>query len=142
MSIFAVGLFPVCISKIHIRLSRMNLIVDVKVLDLDRAVKFYTEVLGLPCRIKADGWAGIVVGDAEIHLYVGGGVTESVEFYVDDIDAEAARLSARGVQFFAGNDKPSFIEADAQYISEFPWGRLAYFRDSEGNELALVKDFF
>gem|GEM_PF-6998470 len=26
-------------------------------------------------------------------------------------------------------------------ITEFPWGMVAYFKDSEGNELALVKDF-
>ena len=35
----------------------MNLIIDVQVKDLDRAVKFYTDVLGLPCRIQADDWA-------------------------------------------------------------------------------------
>ena len=74
-------------------------------------------------------------------VYVDGGVTEGVEFYVDDIGAEVKRLSALGVEFFAGTDKPSFIKADEQNISEFPFGRLAYFRDSEGNELALVKDF-
>lgn len=119
----------------------MNLIVDVQVKDLDRAVGFYTDVLELKCRIKTNDWAGIVVGDAEIHLYIDGGVTEGVEFSVDDIDAEVTRLSALGVEFFAGSDKPSFIQADKQNISEFPFGRLAYFRDSEGNELALVKDF-
>jgi len=119
----------------------MNLIVDVQAKDLDRAVRFYKDVLGLKCRIQAQDWAGIVVGDAEIHLYVDGGVTEGVGFYVDDIDAEVKRLSALGVEFFAGSDKPSFIKADEQNISEFPFGRLAYFRDSEGNGLALVKDF-
>ncbi len=118
----------------------MNLIVDVQAKDLNRAVKFYTEVLSLKCRIQADDWAGIVVGNAEIHLYVGGGVTEGVEFYVDDIDAEVERLSALGVEFFAGSEKPSFLRANEKNISEFPFGRLAYFHDSEGNELALVKD--
>ena len=119
----------------------MNLIVDVQVKDLDRAVKFYTEVLGLKCRIHEKDWAGITVGDAEIHLYVDGGVTSGVEFYVDDIDAEVKRVSALGVEFFAGSESPGFIKADEQNISEFPFGRLAYFHDSEGNELALVKDF-
>ncbi len=119
----------------------MNLIVDVQAKDLNRAVRFYTDVLGLTCRIQAEDWAGIVVGNAEIHLYVDGGVTSGVEFYVEDIDAEVKRLSALGVVFFPGSDKPSFIKADAQNISEFPFGRLAYFHDSEGNGLALVKDF-
>lgn len=119
----------------------MNLIVDVRAKDLSRAVKFYTEVLGLQCRIHEKEWAGIVVGNAEIHLYVGGGVTEGVEFYVDDIDTEVKRLSALGVDFISGMDKPSAIRADEHNITEFPFGRLAYFHDSEGNELALVKDF-
>lgn len=118
----------------------MKLIVDVQVNDLDRAVKFYTEALGLSCRVKADEWAGITVGDAEIHLYIDGGVTEGVEFYVDDIDVEVARLREKGVEFISGMDKPSAVRIDEANITEFPFGRLAYFRDPEGNELALVKD--
>ncbi len=118
----------------------MRLIVDVKVNDLDRAVRFYTDVLGFSCRVKDKEWAGITVGDAEIHLYVGGGVTEGVEFYVNDIDEEVARLARRRVVFLSGMDKPNAIRVDDNSITEFPWGRLAYFRDSEGNELALVKD--
>lgn len=119
----------------------MNLIVDVQVKDLDRAVRFYTEVLGLKCRIHTKDWAGIVVGDAEIHLYVDGGVTEGVEFYVEDIDTEVARLREKRVEFISGMEKPSAVRVNEANITEFPFGRLAYFRDSEGNELALVKDF-
>lgn len=117
----------------------MKLIVDVKVEDLKRATKFYTDVLGLTCRVEADEWAAITVGDAEIHLYKDGGVTDSVEFYVEDIGAEVARLSAKGVEFLSGMNKPS-AEKFENGITYFPWGRLAYFKDSEGNELALVKD--
>ena len=133
----------------------MNLIVDVQVKDLDRAVKFYTDVLGFTCRIHEKEWAGIIVGDpsttssqgsdgygasAEIHLYVDGGVTNSVEFYVDDIDAEVVRMKEKGVEFIPGMDKPSAVKVDKNNVTSFPWGRIAYFKDSEGNELALVKD--
>lgn len=119
----------------------MNLIVDVQIKDLDRAVAFYTDVLGFSCRIKADDWAGVSVGDAEIHLYKDGGVTDGVEFYVNDIDAEVVRMKEKGVEFVSGMDKPSAVAVDQNNITEFPFGRLAYFKDSEGNELALVKDF-
>lgn len=119
----------------------MKLIVDIRVKDLDRAVKFYTDVLGLPCRIQANDWAGIVVENAEIHLYKDGGVTDSVEFYVDDIDTEVIRMKEKGVEFVPGMNKPSALNTDENNITEFPWGRIAYFTDSEGNELALVKDF-
>ncbi len=119
----------------------MKLIVDVKVLDLDRAVEFYTKTLGLACRIHEKEWAGITVGDAEIHLYKDGGMSGGVEFYVDDIETEVIKLQEKGVEFISGMEKPDAIKVDEKGITEFPWGRLAYFKDSEGNELALVQDF-
>jgi len=118
----------------------MKLIVDIKVTDLKRAVVFYEEVLGLPCRTVTDEWAAIVVGGAELHLYVNGGVTGHVEFYVDDIDGEVANLSRKGVKFISGMEKPSSVSVDKNLITTFPWGRTAFFKDSEGNELAIVKD--
>jgi catechol 2,3-dioxygenase-like lactoylglutathione lyase family enzyme len=120
--------------------ARMRLIVDVKVADLDRAVAFYTEILGLSCRTHEREWAGITVGDAELHLYPDGGVTGDIEFYVEDIDSEVARLRSKGVEFTSGQHKPNAISVDDAGITTFPWGRTAFFRDSEGNELAVVKD--
>lgn len=119
----------------------MRLIVDVQVSNLERAVTFYTEVLGLTCRIHEKDWAGITVGDAEIHLYVDGGVSGDVEFYVDNLDAHVQKMKEAGVEFVSGMDKPSAVSVDENNITEFPWGRIAFFKDSEGNELALVKDF-
>lgn len=119
----------------------MKLIVDVQVKDLKRAVDFYCETLGLPCRIVTDEWAAIAVGDAEIHLYLHGGVSGHVEFYVSDIESQVARLTSKGVQFISGIEKPSAISVDQQRITSFPWGKTAFFLDSEGNELAIVKDY-
>lgn len=118
----------------------MKLIVDIKVLDLKRAIRFYTEALTLTLRHEADTWAALTVGDAEIHLYTDGGVTDGVEFYVDDLDVAVERLGAHGVTVVPGTTKPSFVRADPNGVSEFPWGRMAFFKDSEGNGLALVKD--
>ena len=119
----------------------MKLIIDVKVKNLKRAVEFYTKKLGLICRRQEKDWAAIRIGDAEIHLYLYGGVTHGVEFYVDDLDEEVKKLKERGVEFFYDENMPNFISADENKITEFPWGRTAFFKDSEGNDLALVKDF-
>jgi len=119
----------------------MKLVVDVKITDLNRAVLFYTETLGLSCRTEEKDWAAITLGDAEIHLYLKGGVSKNVEFYVLDIDTEVRDLQKKGVTFIPGDKKPSAISVDENGITEFPWGRAAFFKDSEGNELALVKDF-
>lgn len=119
----------------------MKIVIDVKVKDLKRAVDFYTEKLGLSCRRLEEDWAAIQVGDSEIHLYLYGGVTFGLEFYVDNLDEEVEKLKKKGVQFLSGEDMPKFIKEDKNQIAEFPWGRTAFFEDSEGNELALVKDF-
>jgi predicted enzyme related to lactoylglutathione lyase len=119
----------------------MKLIIDIKVSDLKRAIIFYTKQLGFECRIQKENWAAIIVGDAEIHLYKDGGVTGHVEFYVEDIDREVKKLNERGVDFISGINKPNAIEVDNLKITKFPWGRTAFFKDSEDNELALVKDF-
>lgn len=118
----------------------MRLIIDVRVKDLQRAVDFYTNVLGLVCRIQEKDWAGIIIGNAEIHLYMDGGVTSGVEFYIDDIDVQVNDLKEKGAEFISGMKKPGAISVDKSMVTTFPWGKIAYFRDSEGNELALVQD--
>lgn len=119
----------------------MKIIIDLKVKDLKRAIEFYTKKLGLVCRRQEKDWAAIKVGDAEIHLYLYGGIKSGLEFYVEDLDKEVKKLKEKGIKFFSDRDMPHFIRVDENQITEFPWGRTAFFRDSEGNELAIVKDF-
>jgi len=44
------------------------------------------------------------------------------------------------VTFISGTDKLNALSVDENNITTFPWGRTAFFKDSEGNELAIVKD--
>lgn len=122
-------------------MDEMKIIIDVKVSNLKRAVDFYTKTLGLHCRRQEKDWAAIQIGDAEIHLYLYGGITFGLEFYVDDLDKEVEKLKKNDVKFYTDKDMPNFISVDKNQITTFPWGRNAFFKDSEGNELALVKDF-
>lgn len=104
-----------------------SLIVDVKVENLDRAIAFYREILELELLHKARDWASLRVAGAEIHLYLKGGASDGIEFRVGNIKKEVEALKAKGAVF----------EDD---IAEFDWGKIAFFRDSEGNRLALVQD--
>lgn len=119
----------------------MKAIIDIQVKNLKRAIEFYTKKLGLVCRREEKDWAAILIGDAEIHLYLQGGITAGLEFYVGDLDSEVNKLKEKGVTFFSGKDMPNFISVDENMITTFPWGRTAFFKDSEGNDLAIVKDF-
>jgi|SRR3989338_2874923 len=105
-----------------------KLIIDIKVSDLARAVRFYEDTLGLSLIRRAEDWASFEAAGAEIHLYLRGGVTEGVEFRVKDIEAAISELKARGVVF------------ETPAIEQFAWGKMAKFKDSEGNTLALVED--
>jgi catechol 2,3-dioxygenase-like lactoylglutathione lyase family enzyme len=110
--------------------------VTIYVSDMERAVRFYTQTLGLRVKQRGGpGYTAIDVGGFEIGLHgaheggprPGSGGSMSVGFYVDEpIAAVAARLRAAGVEV----DGPK------------PGGgpiQLAHFRDPDGNPLYLCE---
>lgn len=107
-------------------LSNNTVIVDVKVSDLTRAVEFYAKTLGLKLLVKEKTWASLKAKNVQLHLNVEWGATDGVEFTVENIVSVIASLKERNV-------KTSPIEIHA-------WGKISYFRDSEGNKLAIVQE--
>ncbi len=109
--------------------------------DLDSALRFYRDQLGLP--LHADGalHGYLVFADAGLRLVVEVVPADApqddqilvarfsgLSFAVDDIAADHARLSANGVRFAAAPEQQS-------------WGGwLATFFDPAGNQLQLVQD--
>jgi predicted enzyme related to lactoylglutathione lyase len=100
--------------------------------DQDKALEFYTDVIGLEKRADnptPDGQRFLAVGvngqeDFMIVLAPGtAGGAMTIE--VDDCRAELETLQARGVTF----DPPNIVE--------FPWGSVARFADPDGNHLQL-----
>ena len=99
--------------------------------DMDRAKRFYGETLRLEVGKETPEWSEVDAGNLTIGLnaregtsaHADGGavITFSPE---GGIDAEVERLQGEGVQFTGG-------------ISDHPWGRIAPFKDSEGNDLQL-----
>lgn len=116
-----------------------KLIIDVQIHDLDRAVGFYRDILGLSLIHKDTDWASFEISGAEIHLYLHGGIEYGLEFRVSDLEKEMEFLKAKGVKFFA-SDNQTNLKMVIGEIMEFPWGKSAYFKDSEGNQIALVQD--
>ena len=101
--------------------------------DIDRAVDFYQNKLGLDI-VKQDGsWAEFEQDGLRIGLNgrepqgarIGGGPV--ITFKPDEgLESAMDEFSSQGVDFAAG-------------ISEHPWGRVATFKDSEGNDLQLYE---
>jgi len=101
----------------------------VPVQDMDRAVRFYGETLGLSVTSTSPDWSEIDANGVMLGLnareatseHDGGGAV--ITFQPDGgLDEEVDRLSAEGVRFSGG-------------ISDHDWGRIAPFKDSEGNDL-------
>lgn len=101
--------------------------------DIERAVDFYQNKLGLTL-VKQDGqWAEFEQDGLRIGLNgrepegarMGGGPV--LTFQPDEgLDEAVAHFQREGIGFTAG-------------ISEHPWGRVASFKDSEGNDLQLYE---
>ncbi len=113
---------------------------SVLVSDQDRALDFYTNVLGLEKRAEnptPDGPRFLTVGvkgqDFMLVLWPGtpgqaqpvhGRIPASVTIETDDIRKTYEELKSRGVEF----------ETD---VLEFPWGYIAQLLDPDGNRLQI-----
>ncbi len=109
--------------------------------DLDRARRFYEEVLGLaPVEISP---GGVLYGTAEGTRFLvfpssgrASGTHTQMGFTVADIETEVAELKLRGV-VFVSYEMPQFDAATS--IATFPGTRSAWFTDTEGNLLGVVQ---
>jgi lactoylglutathione lyase len=111
--------------------------------DFDRALAYYTDKVGLPVRLRAEGYAEFAVEGAKFALLARARVPElmgaahagrpspgthegSVTILVEDVDRVHRELATRGVAFL-GNPENR------------PWGqRSAYFQDPEGHLIEVA----
>ncbi|WP_199549669.1 VOC family protein [Streptomyces sp. N35] len=112
--------------------------ITVPVSDQDAALRFYTETLGF--RVTEDRqmppgrWLQVAPEGAQTVLTLSGpdmggftpGQTQGIMFLTTDVDADAERLRAAGVEV-AGPDP-------------MPWGRMAGFKDPDGNGFMLLTE--
>lgn len=105
--------------------------------DIDRAVHFYRDTLGIRFLFQAGTLAFFDCGGVRLML----GIPEKGEFdspasilyyRVADIHAAHETLAARGVTFFSA---PHIVHKAPQYEL---W--IGFFRDSEGNPLAIMQE--
>jgi catechol 2,3-dioxygenase-like lactoylglutathione lyase family enzyme len=114
--------------------------------DLDRARAFYAEKLGLEPVEERPGGLRYEVASGEFSLFASSGTASGshtqMALEVDDIAAVVAELRARGV-VFEDYDFPGLATVDGiatidgNYPSKGTGEMGAWFRDSEGNLLAI-----
>lgn len=104
--------------------------------DLARAVSFYRDTLGIPFLFEVPRMAffdldgiRLMLGEREN----GGEASGSIVYYrVDDIQEAREALAERGVRF---DQEPTLI---AEMEDHDLW--MAFFHDTEGNQLALMAE--
>lgn len=115
--------------------------------DLERARRFYSEVLGLDPVDERPGGLLYRCGGTEFALFAstGGssGTFTQMGWAVEDLDSVVAELRARGVRFEEVDvpglrTRDGIAEVEGNYPSKgFSGERAAWFRDSEGNLLGI-----
>ncbi len=105
--------------------------IAIQVTELDRAVRFYRDTLGLRYLFIADGMVFFQVGEARL-MVEHGTPGRSVTLYFDDPDLERSRvrLEAQGIRF-AGPIQT--VQRTESYDL-----KLLEFSDPDGNPLALM----
>jgi lactoylglutathione lyase len=94
------------------------------VADMDRAVKFYRDVLGLTLKFESPGWSEFATGETSFALHPASeknrAGTYDVGFTAADLQKFYEQMQAKGVQFPMPPTKQDF------------GGSLAQFLDTEG----------
>src|SRR5687767_892442 len=110
--------------------------------DIKRAREFYERKVGLVPREEVAG--GVVyecAGGSWIFLYQssGAGTSQASQAFwqVQDIETEVAELRSSGV-VFEEYDRPGALKT-VNGISEGGGARAAWFKDSEGNIMAIIQ---
>jgi predicted enzyme related to lactoylglutathione lyase len=111
----------------------------IPVSDLSRARNFYEKTLGLAPKEEYAGGVIYECGGAEVFMYptrnAGTSKASQAFWQVEDVEREVAELKARGVKF-EKYDMPGMNENG---ISTAGGAKAAWFKDSEGNIMALVQ---
>jgi methylmalonyl-CoA/ethylmalonyl-CoA epimerase len=122
---------------VRLRLSGLGQ-VAVTVVDLDRAVRFYRDVLGLELLMQVAGMAFFALGGGTRLLLglpePGEGMRRSsiLYFRVADTDAAEAALRAQGVDIVGASHRVARMPDHELWV--------CFFRDSETNVMALMAE--
>ena len=96
--------------------------------DMNNAVAFYRDTLGLPLKFESPHWTEFVTGDTTLALHIASDEhpagTASIGFRVDDIEAFYYERDAKGIEF---TSPPT----------ETFGHKIARFKDTDGAECSV-----
>jgi catechol 2,3-dioxygenase-like lactoylglutathione lyase family enzyme len=115
---------------------------SIAVSDIARAAEFYEGKLGLVAAGEQSDESRIYAcgGGTSLHVYVSptqaaGATATLATWYVTDLEEVVAELSSKSVRFERYDDPA--LKADEKGIHELDDGRVAWFKDPDGNTFAI-----
>jgi predicted enzyme related to lactoylglutathione lyase len=113
--------------------------IHISVTNIDAAVAFYRDVLGIPFLFQVPGMPMAFFASGDVRLYLG--VPENEEFRskvvlyfaVEDIDKEYARLSEQHGLAFTGTPHVVHRDGDTEL-----W--MTFCRDPDGHQIGLMQE--
>ena len=110
-------------------------------LDFNRARQFYEEILGFAPSRLTPGDVMYECGNGTSFIlypsqFAGTAQNTAMGFLTNDIEAEVSSLQSRGI-VFEEYDYPDLKTVNS--IAEIPGGRVAWFKDTEGNILGITQ---
>lgn len=110
--------------------------------DIDEALRFYGETLGLKTEVydEENGVAALhLAGGRDVLVYRKPDFTPAtytiLNFQVDDVEGAVDALTERGVQF----ERYDGFEQDEKGINQGPGPKIAWFKDPAGNILSVLE---
>lgn len=99
------------------------------VADMDRAIEFYRDVIGLPLKFQSPGWSEFATGETTLALHPASAEnpagTLQMGLHVPDLHQFHGEMKSKGVRFLMPPTKQDFS------------GMLAQFVDSEGAQISV-----
>jgi len=110
--------------------------------DLDRAISFYRDKLGLNVEKDGenDGYAMIELGDSHCLLYKTSyrrGENTAAAFEIEDVEGTVKELQDRGVRF-EEYDFPGLKTVNG-IVTQSSGAKSAWLKDTEGNTIAIAQ---
>jgi predicted enzyme related to lactoylglutathione lyase len=123
--------FSYWISRRCLTAAKLSYIIEF-VADMDRAIKFYRDTIGLPLKFHSPGWSEFGTGETTLALHPASeknpaGKVE-MGFNVPDLQEFHTEMEGKGVQFPMAPARQDF------------GGLLAQFVDSEGAQVTVSGD--
>jgi catechol 2,3-dioxygenase-like lactoylglutathione lyase family enzyme len=126
-------------------LSSYKLRTSIAVSDMARAAEFYEGTLRLAARGDQADESRVYAcgGDTSLHVYesrahAGRATATLATWYVSDLDRVVDELSSNGVTFERYDDPA--LETNEKGIHELGDGRVAWFKDPDGNSFAVEQE--